>query len=272
MAKLPTSEQPASAMPATVAEPAASAAQAAGAADALAPAARAEPPPAHAPSTPYVAPTQLAVIESFARLAAAGASVPAPGSLTAQVRTLYESSDVPVAEIARLLNVTQRTLYRYVQRGGWARRYRLSQGPRDLASAPPKPLRAGLAKGAGGRFRARAEAGAPQGRGLKALDPEGAVRAAEACRVAAMRAAAARRDAEAARLAQAARHAALQAARTRQRTRARLHRVLDDIKRLRHGRETWDAEAAQTRAAALADRLHLAALGALAGLDCSDGA
>ena len=49
----------------------------------------------------------------------AGEGENASESLTARVRALYENSVVPVREIARLAGVSERTLYKYVRRGGW---------------------------------------------------------------------------------------------------------------------------------------------------------
>lgn len=103
--------------------------------------------------------------------AAAQPAAPAPKrSLTDEARDLYENSIVPVREIARLAGVTERTLYKYVERGNWKRRnIALSQAMRR-------------AKGAGGRFIRREQIGEPHPTGLKALDPEGARRNALAMR------------------------------------------------------------------------------------------
>jgi AcrR family transcriptional regulator len=104
--------------------------------------------------------------------------------LTLQVRALYEGSAVPVREIARLAGVNERTLYRYVAKGGWRRRY----GGKGIAAAvekraqtrkPGVPCR--TAKGAGGRFIRSEDAGKPVPRGLKALDPQGRARALALC-------------------------------------------------------------------------------------------
>ena len=84
-------------------------------------------------------------------------------TLTERVRALYEDSIVPMREIAALVGVTERTIYKYARKGGWRQRHVC------------------LARAAGGRFIPRAEAGKPHARGLKALDPEGAQRAAQAC-------------------------------------------------------------------------------------------
>jgi hypothetical protein len=81
-------------------------------------------------------------------------------SLTARVRALYEDSAVPVREIAAIAGVTERTIYKYVAKQGWKRRYRC---------APEK--------GAGGRFIRREDKGLPFAQGLKATDPAGAQRA-----------------------------------------------------------------------------------------------
>jgi AcrR family transcriptional regulator len=102
------------------------------------------------------------------------------------VRALYEGSAVPVREIAKLAGVSERTLYKYVARYGWRKRYR--ENPRGLAAAAanrgrrvkPSPGFA-PAKGAGGRFIRREDKGQPFAAGLKALDAAGERRAAAAC-------------------------------------------------------------------------------------------
>jgi hypothetical protein len=158
--------------------------------------------------------------ESLDRVVAPAASAtPAEPALTDRVRTLYESGVVPVREIARLVGVGQRQIYRYAQRLGWKARVRwLKPVARGRARLPLADVRAlyeasrltvceiaelagvsdvtinnyarklgwprrarGLAKGAGGRFVRRADVGLPHARGLKALDPAGARRAAERC-------------------------------------------------------------------------------------------
>ncbi|MBI1203974.1 MAG: hypothetical protein GC182_15845 [Rhodopseudomonas sp.] len=104
----------------------------------------------------------------FARASGGGEQT----DLTAKVRALYEGSAVPVREIARLVGVTERTIYKYVAKGCWNRRYR-----RGLNVAPAfVPVR-----GAGGRFTRRADKDAPVAQGLKATDPDGRARAAAAC-------------------------------------------------------------------------------------------
>jgi len=76
------------------------------------------------------------------------AAVPEAGTaavatpLTAEVQALYEAGVMPVREIARLAGVTECTLYKYVRKGGWTRRY------------PKRNLR-----GAGGSFRWKRRAG-----------------------------------------------------------------------------------------------------------------
>jgi hypothetical protein len=150
----------------------------------------------------------------FAPVARPGMTQENQPSLTERVRDLYENSIVPVREIARLAGVTERTLYRYVERHGWQRRHVCR--PRDDAvraansgrTLTPRQGFAGV-KGAGGRFVPRDEAGAPHASGLKALDPLAAEQAVaatgrahllsdiatgEAVAEAEIRAAAARRD------------------------------------------------------------------------------
>jgi hypothetical protein len=98
---------------------------------------------------------------------------------------------VPVREIARLAGVTERTLYKYVEKGGWRRRYvcraregtvaAVHRGRRLVPSPRFVPV-----KGAGGRFIPREEAGRPHPSGLKALDPDGARQAIARCARAAL--------------------------------------------------------------------------------------
>lgn len=129
---------------------------------------------------------------------AANASTPTPNpspqgggekketKLTKRVRALYEDSAVPVREIARLAGVTERTLYKYVEKHNWKRRYRVV--PRGEAAAranrgrvlQPLPGFAPV-KGAGGRFIRREDKDKPIAVGLKATDPAGARHAAAAC-------------------------------------------------------------------------------------------
>jgi hypothetical protein len=128
----------------------------------------------------YRAPTRLAIAEGTENVSAGKQQ---QASLTERVRALYEGGAMPVADIAAMLGVNQRTLYKYVQRGGWRRRYRLSRPPADIAPVAAKPRRPGNAgwKGAGGRFIRAEEAGLPHPAGLKALDPTGAARATTRC-------------------------------------------------------------------------------------------
>lgn len=102
-------------------------------------------------------------------------------SLTARVRALYEHSAVPVAEIASVAGVTERTIYKYAAKERWTPRYAwAADGSR------PRGWRAGKRfapeKGAGGRFIRRADKGKPFAVGLKATDPAAAAAAAAACR------------------------------------------------------------------------------------------
>ncbi|MCX7309912.1 MAG: hypothetical protein NTZ72_19020, partial [Afipia sp.] len=116
-------------------------------------------------------------------------------SLTEKVRALYENSAVPVREIARIAGVTERTLYRYVEKGDWKRRYVCAARDEAVASAnrgrrwqvsPERQILDGRAdvapaKGAGGRFIRREDIGKPFAKGLKAIDPSGRARAVAAC-------------------------------------------------------------------------------------------
>jgi hypothetical protein len=111
---------------------------------------------------------------------------PATSDLTVRVRALYEETSVPVREIARLAGVNERTLYKYVEKHNWTRRYR--SPARDAAAAGAnsrwrRQRRDGVApvKGAGGRFIRRADKDKPFATGLKAVDPAGRRRALEAC-------------------------------------------------------------------------------------------
>ena len=124
--------------------------------------------------------------------------------LTARARALYEGSAVPVREIARLAGVSERTLYKYVEKHGWKKRY--ARVPRGLTAAKANRGRgwqatAGFApvKGAGGRFIRREDIGKPFAAGLKALDPAGHAQAAAACSHAQRRARRAEADAQAER-------------------------------------------------------------------------
>ncbi len=120
---------------------------------------------------------------------------PVEPSLTEKVRALYEKSAVPVREIARIAGVTERTLYRYVEKGDWRRRHACAARDEAVASAnrgrrwqvsPERQILDGRAdvapaKGAGGRFIRREDIGKPFAKGLKAIDPSGRARALAAC-------------------------------------------------------------------------------------------
>jgi hypothetical protein len=62
-----------------------------------------------------------------------------PASLTDRLRALYEGSTVPVAEIARLANLTERTIYNYARKLGW--RPRVTRAGRGLRSLDPAGLK-----------------------------------------------------------------------------------------------------------------------------------
>ena len=99
---------------------------------------------------------------------------------------------MPVAEIARLVGVTERTIYKYAAKGAWKPRYRWSadRGWRARAAFAP-------AKGAGARFIRREDKGKLFATGLKATDPAGRARALRASDKAARLARAAQAEAEA---------------------------------------------------------------------------
>jgi hypothetical protein len=106
--------------------------------------------------------------------------------LTARIRALYEATAVPVREIARLAGVTERTLYKYVEKHRWKKRYRVL--PRGEAAARANSGRRwrhdetfAPAKGAGGRFVRRDDKAKPVATGLKALGPAGRARALADC-------------------------------------------------------------------------------------------
>jgi hypothetical protein len=122
--------------------------------------------------------------------------------LTARIRALYEETSVPVREIASVAGVTERTIYKYVERHGWKKRYRVT--PRNEAAAAAHRGRRweyaegfAPAKGAGGRFIRREDKDKPFATGLKATDPAGAERALADCERAEPRARAAQAKAEA---------------------------------------------------------------------------
>src|SRR5690242_6441920 len=80
---------------------------------------------------PYIAPTKLARSGD--------------ATLMERVRALYEGGVVPVREIAALVGVCERTLYKYARRLGWTPR--VTRRPGD--GRPTAAERA--ARGAGGR-------------------------------------------------------------------------------------------------------------------------
>jgi hypothetical protein len=104
-------------------------------------------------------------------------------TLTQRVQALYEDSALPVREVARIAGVSERTLYKYAQKGGWRRRNACRGRAAPDGAGVPAGARPGFApvKGAGGRFIARAQAGLPQASGLQALDPDGARQALARC-------------------------------------------------------------------------------------------
>jgi len=121
--------------------------------------------------------------------------------LTARIRALYEDTSVPVREIAAIAGVTERTLYKYVEKHGWKKRYAVL--PRGEAAAAGNrgrrwAHRQGLApaKGAGGRFIRREDIGKPFATGLKALDAQGRAQALARCDEAEPAARAAQAEAE----------------------------------------------------------------------------
>jgi hypothetical protein len=134
--------------------------------------------------------------------------------LTERARKLYEESAVPVHEIARLAGVTERTIYKYVAKQGWKKRYRvLPRGnvQEDLAAARANRGRHMQAsseswldlspvKGAGGRFICREDQDKPISVGLQATDPAAAKHAVASCGGAAHLAALAQSEAEALQL------------------------------------------------------------------------
>ena len=115
-----------------------------------------------------------------------GGAAAAPQDLTARIRALYEDTNVPVREIAAIAGVTERTLYKYVEKHGWTKRYHVlprgreaaahNRGRRWLPTTGVAP-----AKGSGGRFIRRDDIGKPFPTGLKALDVQGRAEAQARC-------------------------------------------------------------------------------------------
>jgi hypothetical protein len=106
------------------------------------------------------------------------------------VRALYEHSAVPVAEIASVAGVTERTIYKYAAKQRWTPRYAFTWRCAGAADGSrPRGRRAAKRfapqKGAGGRFIRRADKGKAFATGLKATDPAAAAATAAACRRAA---------------------------------------------------------------------------------------
>jgi transcriptional regulator with XRE-family HTH domain len=231
-------------------------------------------------------------------VAPAAPAMPAEPALTERVRTLYESGVVPVREIARLVGVGERQIYRYAQKLGWKARVRwLKPVARGRARLPLPDVRAlyeasrltvceiaelagvsdvtinnyarklgwrrrarSLAKGAGGRFVRRAEAGLPHVCGLKALDPAGARHAAERCaRAVSIADAAAAAAAEEAQ-ARAARLAAQREAAAALRTFERLNASLVELAKFRSALGGAPGSDQAGRADRLATRLEHAIL------------
>jgi len=106
-----------------------------------------------------------------------------------RVRALYEASAVPVREIATIAGVSERTLYKYVRKHDWKRRYRCLARDEAVAAANRSrrwrpSAKARPVKGSGGRFIRRADKDKPFPTGLKALDPAGYSDAEARCGVA----------------------------------------------------------------------------------------
>ncbi len=107
-------------------------------------------------------------------------------TLMQRIRALYEDSAVPVREIAAIAGVTERTLYKYVEKHDWKRRYRCVARDEAVAVANrgrrwrPQP-QVQPAKGSGGRFIRREDKDKPFVSGLKALDPAGRLHAEARC-------------------------------------------------------------------------------------------
>src|SRR5262245_56608871 len=76
-------------------------------------------------AAPFVAPSQNGSVDRAASFLPPSPTKlqQASPSLTEHARALHEGGAMPVREIARLAGVNERTLYRYVARGGWRRRY-----------------------------------------------------------------------------------------------------------------------------------------------------
>jgi hypothetical protein len=106
------------------------------------------------------------------------------------VRKLYEESALPIREIARLVGVTERTIYKYAHKHQWKPRYLWNyEGTRPRPRGTGWRARGTMTpvQGAGGRFIARDDRGRPVATGLKSTDPEAAARAGAECAAAALR-------------------------------------------------------------------------------------
>ena len=77
-------------------------------------------------------------------------------NLTEKVRALYEHSAVPVAEIAKLAGVTERTIYKYARKHDWTPRYRRRAPAARRRCARGPGLAAAASVRAGWRRRRRA--------------------------------------------------------------------------------------------------------------------
>jgi DNA invertase Pin-like site-specific DNA recombinase len=244
----------------------------------------------------YLTAAKAAGLDAAAAPACADAAADTP--LTERVRALYEGSVVPVREIARLVGVGERRIYRYACKLGWKARVRwLKPAARGRACLPVERVRAlyedsslpvreiarlagvsdvtvynyarklawkrgarPLVKGAGGRFIPLAEAGRPHVRGLKALDPQGAEFAAERCARAGVIADQAAAAAAADARARAAREQAARDAQVQTRTFERLADALVDLTKFRVALSDGCSGGTAERADRLAARLERAIL------------
>jgi hypothetical protein len=103
-------------------------------------------------------------------------------SLTGRARALYEDTNVPVREIARLCGVTEHTIYKYARRNDWKPRYHWVAGEAGVRHCRWRaPAKFAPAKGAGARYIRREDAGEKFPVGLKATDPAAAAHAAAEC-------------------------------------------------------------------------------------------
>jgi len=134
-----------------------------------------------APPTPDPSPPRATRAGGGEKGAVAGGAAVPPQDLTARIRALYEDTSVPVREIAAIAGVTERTLYKYVEKHGWTKRYHVL--PRGRAAAAHNRGRRWLpttgvmpAKGTGGRFIRREDIGKPipdRAQGARCARPRG---------------------------------------------------------------------------------------------------